>query len=380
MLRGMLTNRKKHTLRPKKDQMSDESGSGQRVLLVGGSGFVGSHVADEFLARGWEVVIFGRSPEKFRPPSPYITYVRGRISEHSLLDAAMSRNIDCVVHLVSSTIPSISNANPAFDVRSNLVDAFALLESCVKHKVRKLMFASSGGTVYGIPKRLPITEDDPTNPICSYGIVKLALEKYLQLYHRLHGLEYVALRISNPYGPRQDPRHVQGVISVFAAQLLENRPITIWGTGRVVRDFIHVQDLARLFYDAAVSHVTGVFNAGSGIGVSLNDLLAMMIAQYGVQAQVNRVAARACDVPAAVLDYEKAKRVFGWTPQISLERGVQEVRAWILQDVLRAQLPVQTLTIAGEAQNPLSGIDLQSNGLDMATPVPELALPATGSA
>jgi len=260
------------------------------------------------------------------------------------------------------------------------MDAFALLESCVKHKVRKLMFASSGGTVYGIPKRLPITEDDPTNPICSYGIVKLAVEKYLQLYHRLHGLEYVVLRISNPYGPRQDPRHVQGVVSVFAARLLENRPITIWGTGRVVRDFIHVQDLARLFYDAAVSHVTGVFNAGSGIGVSLNDLLAMMIAQYGVQAEVNRVAARACDVPAAVLDYEKAKRVFGWTPQISLERGVQGVRAWILQDVLRAQLPGQTLTIGGEAQNPLTDIDLQSNGLDTATPVPELALPATGSA
>jgi UDP-glucose 4-epimerase len=336
--------------------MSDKSANAGRVLLVGGSGFVGSHIADEFLARGWEVVVFGRSREKFREPSTLITYITGRINEHSLLDAAISRNMDCVVHLASSTLPSTSNENPAFDVRSNLVDAFGLLESCVRHNVRKLIFASSGGTVYGIPKRLPITEDDPTDPICSYGIAKLALEKYLELYHRLHGLQYVVLRISNPYGPRQDPRHAQGAVSVFAAKLLENQPITIWGTGAVVRDFIYVTDLARLFYAAAVSPATGVYNASSGVGLSMNDLISIMIAQYGVRAQVNRLPSRTCDVPASVLDCARAKRVFGWKPQVSLECGLQEVRAWILQDV-------QTPSIAG-----------------MPAILEELALPATGIA
>jgi UDP-glucose 4-epimerase len=375
---GILANFNQQSLN--QDDMSDESGNRRRVLLIGGSGFVGSHVGDEFLAQGWEVTVFGRSLERFREPSPRITYIPGHLNEHSVLDGAIARNMDCVVHLVSSTYPSTSNADPAFDVRSNLVDTLAVLDSCVKHKVRKLMFASSGGTVYGVPKRLPISEDDPTNPICSYGIVKLALEKYLQLYHRLYGLEYVVLRISNPYGPRQDPTRIQGAVSVFAAKILESKPITIWGTGRVVRDFIHVQDLARLFVAAAVSRVTGVFNASSGIGVSLNDLIAIITDQFGMAAEVNRVAGRACDVPVAVLDCERAKTIFGWKPQISLERGIQGVRTWMLQEVLGAQSSLERLATAEEVENSGSEIFLNSKELEMPPPVPELALPATGSA
>jgi UDP-glucose 4-epimerase len=356
--------------------MATKFSSGMRVLLIGGCGFVGSHVADEFLAQGWEVMILGNSPEKFRDPSPYVTYIHGRAGDRMLLDAAMAQSIDCVVHLASSTVPSTSNSNTGFDVRSNLVEALELLECCVKHKVRKLVLASSGGTVYGIPKQLPITEDDPTNPICSYGIVKLALEKYLQLYHRLHGLEYVVLRISNPYGPRQDPKHVQGVVSVFAGKLLENQPVTIWGTGQAVRDFIHVQDLSRLFYAAAVSRVTGVFNASSGVGVSINELLAIMIAQFGVQAQVTRVASRACDVPATVLSCRRAKSVFGWEPQISIERGIQGVGAWLLRDVLRQQPPIQVPTVADEVTDSRLEAHTATNVVDMPKPLQDIALPS----
>jgi UDP-glucose 4-epimerase len=355
--------------------MITKSFSGARVLLIGGCGFVGSHVADEFLAQGWGVVILGNSPEKFRAPSPHVTYIRGRTGDRKLLDATMSQSIDCVVHLASSTVPSTSNSDTGFDVRSNLVEALELLECCVKHKVRKLVLASSGGTVYGIPKHLPITEDDPTNPICSYGIVKLALEKYLQLYHRLHGLEYVVLRISNPYGPRQDPKHIQGVVSVFAGQLLENKPITIWGTGQAVRDFVHVEDLSRLFYAAAVSRVTGVFNASSGVGVSINELLAIMIAQFGVQAQVTRLASRPCDVPATVLSCQKAKSVFGWEPRISIERGIQGVGTWLLQDVLRPQSPVEAAVFTNEPMKARSEVHAANNVVDMPAPLPDIGLP-----
>ena len=351
--------------------MTAKSESGMRVLLIGGCGFVGSHVTDEFLSQGWEVVCLGRSPEKFRDPLPQVTYIYGRVGDRSLLEAAMSHRIDCVVHLASTTVPSTSNTDTGFDVRSNLVEALELLECCVKYKVRKLVLASSGGTVYGIPKQLPITEEDPTNPICSYGIVKLALEKYLQLYHRLHGLEYVVLKISILW-PRQDPKHVQGAVAVFAGKLIENKPITIWGTGKVVRDFIHVQDLSRLSFDAAVSRVTGIFNASSGLGVSINELLGIMIAQFDVKPQVTRVSSRACDVPATVLSSNKAKQVFGWKPQIALERGIQGVRAWIEQDALRLRLPIQAVTVESSLQLERH---TASNEMDMPASLPDLALP-----
>jgi UDP-glucose 4-epimerase len=322
--------------------------NGKSVLLIGGCGFVGSHVTDEFLAHGWKVVILGKTPEKFRNPLPRVTYIAGRLGDTALLNATLSMGFDCVIHLASSTVPSSSNADKPFDVRANLMESIPLLDACVAHKVPKLVFASSGGTIYGIPKHLPIKEDDATDPICSYGIVKLAFEKYLQLYHQLHGLQYVVLRIANPYGPRQDPKHVQGVISVFAGKMLTNTPITIWGTGQVVRDFIHVRDLARLFHAAATSPFTGTFNASSGMGISISELLAIMIAEFGVMPQITRLPNRSCDVPASVLSCEKAKSVFGWRPLISIERGIREVGHWLVEDVLTVPLAAHTLTPSAE--------------------------------
>jgi UDP-glucose 4-epimerase len=314
--------------------MKTEYRNGKSVLLIGGCGFVGSHVADEFLAHGWRVVVYGKTPEKFREPLPRVTYVSGRVGDTTLLNATLATGFDCVVHLASSTVPSSSNADKPMDVRVNLLEAIPLLDACVAHKVGKFIFASSGGTVYGVPKHLPIREDDPTDPICSYGIIKLAFEKYLHLYHQLHGLDYVVLRISNPYGPRQDPAHVQGVVSVFAGKLLSGAPITIFGTGQVVRDFIYVGDLARLFYAASASQVTGTFNAGSGLGISISEILAIMIAQFGVMPQITRLPNRACDVPATVLSCEKAKATFGWKPQVSIERGIRGLGRWLVEEVL----------------------------------------------
>jgi UDP-glucose 4-epimerase len=314
--------------------MKTEYRNGKSVLLIGGCGFVGSHVVDEFLAHGWRVVVFGKTPEKFRQPLPRVTYITGQLGDTALLNATIAMGFDCVVHLASSTVPSSSNADKPLDVRANLLEAIPLLDACVTHKVGKFIFASSGGTVYGVPKRLPIREDDPTDPICSYGIIKLAFEKYLHLYHQLHGLQYVVLRISNPYGPRQDPGHVQGVVSVFAGRLLTNAPITIFGNGQVVRDFIHVSDLARLFFEAAASPVTGTFNAGSGLGISISEILAIMIAQFGVMPKITRLPNRSYDVPATVLSCEKAKAAFGWKPQVGVERGIRGLGRWLVEDVL----------------------------------------------
>lgn len=310
-----------------------------RVLLTGGGGFIGSHVADHFAANGWEVVCLGRTFNKAHGLTSDVTFIQGMVGDRALLERIFSQGIHGVIHLACSTVPGTSNADKMFDVKSNLVESFELLECCVKYKVGKLILASSGGAIYGIPRQLPIPEESPTNPICSYGIVKLALEKYLELYNHLHGLNYVSLRISNPYGPRQDPNGVQGVISVFAARMLQHKALTVWGKGDMVRDFIHVRDIARLFYLAMLSQQQGIFNAGSGTGISINDLIAMMSMELGVIPNIIRTEGRKCDVPATVLSCRKAKQTFGWQPQITMEEGIREVGEWLSNGIIPATQP-----------------------------------------
>ena len=182
--------------------------------------------------------------------------------------------IDTVFHLINTTLPKTSNDDPAFDVQSNVIETLFLLEQCVARKVKKIVFISSGGTVYGKPEKLPIAEDSPTNPECSYGIIKLTIEKYLALYHLLHGLDYVIVRPSNPFGERQNPNGIQGGIFEFQGKLAKGEPIEIWGDGEVVRDYVFIDDLVEGISKAAtVGTSSRIFNLGSGKGYSLNDIL-----------------------------------------------------------------------------------------------------------
>ncbi len=213
-----------------------------KSLVLGGNGFIGTHLVDGLLEEGWPVRIYDRSPNRFRATPGGAEYVEGELGNHGLIRAAVE-GMEVVFHFVSTTIPKTSNDDPIYDVRSNLVDTLQLLESCVEAGVRKVVFASSGGTVYGRPQGGSIAEDHPANPITSYGVIKLAVEKYLGLFDHLHGLDYTALRISNPYGPYQDPGGQQGAVPVFLNRLRTGRPVTIWGDGSVVRDYLYVSDL-----------------------------------------------------------------------------------------------------------------------------------------
>jgi UDP-glucose 4-epimerase len=304
-----------------------------RVLVIGGNGFVGSHVVDELLLHDHQVIIFDRSPDRFRQALPMVEHVRGELGNRGELERTIAAGVDVVVHLVSSTLPKNSNDDPIFDVQMNLVESIALMELCVKHKVKKLVFISSGGTVYGIPRHLPIREDHPTYPICSYGIVKLAIEKYLLLYHHLHGLPYCVLRLANPYGVRQDPRGTQGVVSVFLGKMMKEEEIQIWGDGATVRDFVNVKDIARLCRLAFESPAIGIFNAGSGAGVSVERLVDLIAEQFNLRPRVVRKAARDFDAPAIILDPHKAKHEFGWAPLISMHDGLEELYEWLETDV-----------------------------------------------
>lgn len=300
-----------------------------RAVVVGGNGFIGSHLVDALLADSWKVVVYDRAPERYRRPLDRVEYVLGDLENTGVLASALSQT-DVVFHVASTTIPKSSNDNPVFDIQSNLISVVRFLEVCVKTQVGKVVFLSSGGTVYGIPQYLPVSEEHPTNPICAHGIVKLATEKYLYLFKHLYGLSYTVLRPSNPCGRRQNPAGDQGAVAVFLGCAARDLPITIWGDGETVRDFFHVSDLAAAGLAAATSRTTSlVFNIGSGRGKSINQLLEMIESVVRKPVRVVRLPARPFDVPNLVLDVQRAHDELKWTPKISLEEGILDTWDWV---------------------------------------------------
>lgn len=298
-----------------------------QILVIGGSGFIGSHVVDSLLAAGHGVRVFGRHPERFRAPLPQVDYRQGDFRDRMALAEALI-GIDAVFHLVSTTFPGTANLDPKTDVRENLIGTLELIETMLGLNIKRLLFVSSGGTVYGVPQQVPIPEDHPLRPINSYGIVKVAIEQFIEMYRRTRGLSPIVIRASNPYGPRQGHTGVQGVVSTFLDNIANGRQIEIWGDGSVVRDFIDVRDLADLCAKAGPSEKEGVYNAGSGTGVSLNELIASIRAVTGLEVEPRYRLARLIDVPVSVLDFSKAQQDFDWMPTRSLDEGIRDIWTW----------------------------------------------------
>jgi UDP-glucose 4-epimerase len=300
-----------------------------RALVLGGNGFIGSHLVDALLAEDHRVRVFDRQPDRFREELSGVDYRFGSLGDVGDVADALAE-IDVVFHLVSTNLPSTSNLDPVADIEGNLVSAVRLLEQMRKHDVRRIVFLSSGGTVYGNPEALPVKEGHPLRPICSYGVIKVAIENYLFMYQALYGIEPVVLRPSNPVGPRQGHFGVQGVVPTFLRRLLDGDPIEVWGDGSVVRDYLDITDLASLCLQAGASDAIGVFNAGSGIGTSISDVLSIMESVTGRQADVRYQPARPFDVQGIVLDIELARQTFGWSPRVSLDESVRRVWEWQL--------------------------------------------------
>jgi UDP-glucose 4-epimerase len=292
------------------------------TLILGGNGFIGSHLIDKLLLEGHHVRVFDKYPERYRKPLEKVDYKYGDFGNRGLLSESLN-DIDIVFHLISTTLPKTSNDDPAFDVQSNVVETIFLLEECIKRNI-KIVFISSGGTVYGMPVELPITEVHPTEPLCSYGITKLAIEKYLALFNHLYGLDYVILRPSNPYGSRQNPSGIQGAISVFLGKVAKGEPIEIWGDGKITRDYIYVDDLVIGIYKAAtIKSQSRIFNLGIGKGYSLNDIVDVICKVTQREVKVVYEDKRLFDVPKIYLDITKAKEQLSWEPVVSLEDGIK---------------------------------------------------------
>jgi len=294
------------------------------TLVLGGNGFIGSHLVDRLLLAGHAVRVFDRNDEQYRNPLGGVDYRFADFGNRTLLAEALD-GVDIVFHLISTTVPKTSNDDPVFDVTSNVIETIALLEKCVALGVRKVVFLSSGGTVYGAPTALPVSEENSTNPECSYGITKLAVEKYLALFNHLYGLDYVVIRPSNPYGPRQNPLGIQGAISVFLGRVAAGRPIEVWGDGEIVRDYVYVGDLVEGIYRAALQPtLSRVYNLGSGEGHSLNAIIAIMRSVIGDRVQVVYKPGRVFDVPKIYLDISRAQMELNWRPEMLLAAGIRE--------------------------------------------------------
>lgn len=302
----------------------------QRCLVLGGRGFIGSHLTDALLAAGHHVCCFDQSPVLTEKVHPRLEHRIADWASDQDLESAL-RDCDVCFHLVSTTLPHSSNLDPAFDIVSNVIRSVKLLDMAVKLQVKKIIFTSSGGTVYGKPTQVPIAESHPTDPTCSYGISKLAIEKYLALYKQLHGLDYTVLRIANPFGERQRLDGQQGAIAVFMGKVLRSETVEIWGDGGVVRDYIHISDVVRalLLAMSNTSETHGVFNIGSGQGYSLNEVLSAIEQVTSKQVLRRFLVGRPFDVPVSVLDIACAGTHLGWQPQTTFLQGLKRFYAWI---------------------------------------------------
>ncbi|MBI1792907.1 MAG: NAD-dependent epimerase/dehydratase family protein [Chloroflexi bacterium] len=302
-----------------------------KCVIMGGGGFIGSHLSETLLADGHGVTIFDR------PEARYMEYSRQKgarvITGDFFNPGDLSQAIldcDVVYHLVSATVPQTSNDNPQYDVEANVIGTLRLLDELGKARIQKIIYASSGGTVYGIPQAIPIQEDHPTEPTSSYGICKLTIEKYLHLYSTIYGLDYRILRIANAYGERQPVTETQGVISAFLDKALRGNEIIVWGDGSIMRDYIYVGDIAKAFLRVAMyKGEEKIYNIGSGQGHSLNDIIGAIENIVQRPLQVKYLLGRPFDVPVNVLDISRAKMCLNWKPTIGLFEGISRSYEWL---------------------------------------------------
>ena len=300
-----------------------------RCAVIGAGGFIGTNLCRR-LAGNVEVLhAFGRSlqfPDAFKE----ISWYSGDLLDPTRIYAAID-GCDTVFHLVSATTPSSANLNMIADIQTNVIPTLHLLEACRLLKVRRVIYASSGGTIYGIPREVPISENAPTSPLTAYGISKLAIEKYLALYEKLYNLEYRVLRIANPYGPFQTGLKNQGIISVILQRAMASKPVEIWGDGTVVRDYIYVDDVIDAFELAALHEgPSRCFNIGSGEGYSINALIERIGAVLGSDIAVQYRESRPVDIPCNILDISLAKYELDWTPRTVQSTGLERTAKWML--------------------------------------------------
>lgn len=306
------------------------------ILVTGGNGFIGANLVDTLAAEGHDVSVFDLYPRVYESKHGNVGFIQGNLEDANLIRQVITdRGIDVVYHLAWATIHETAVRNPRADVELNLVPTINLLDICREVEIKQFVFLSSGGTVYGIPGKLPVKEDAPTQPINPYGITKLAAEKYIQMYGHLYGLNYTIFRPSVPYGPFQNPRRRQGAVMVFLYKALKGEPVTIWGNGDVLRDYFYIDDLSQALSMALrlPSGSNPILNLSGDQAYTLNQLVDLIEKNLHLKIQVHYEPERKFDVPQLHLDCQAARDILGWNPQVSISEGICRTAEWLRGEV-----------------------------------------------
>ena len=294
------------------------------VITLGGNGFLGSHFVRLAVDAGHNVTVVDRSETPRHPHGKPFRYVQGGM-ERLIEDRRLLGSSDLLCHFAYSTVPATANADPVADLDQNVAPLIRLAIALLDVGRPRILYLSSGGAVYGPPEHVPIPESHRLRPMSAYGVSKVAAENYLRMFEMVGGLQPTIVRPSNPYGLDQGKVGLLGVISTFVDLLARGGTATIWGDGSIIRDYVHVQDVAALLLAAAERNVPGTYNCGSGAGVSLLEIVDMLEEEAGVRLAVAHQPARSFDPPAVVLDIRRAADAFGWRPSIPLRRGMRQL-------------------------------------------------------
>ena len=295
-----------------------------KILVTGGAGFIGSHVVDLFIAQGFEVVIVDDlSTGRASNLNPAAKFYKMDIRDPKIREVFETEKPDYVSHHAAQMDVRRSVAQPLFDADVNILGSINLIEAAKTVNLKRFIYISTGGAVYGEPERVPVEETDPINPICQYGASKHTVEHYLFMYHYNYGLKYTVLRYPNVFGPRQDPHGEAGVVAIFTGKMMAGEQVVINGDGEQTRDYVYVGDCARAnLLAATVEHKPGIYNIGWGLPSSVNDIFSALAKVTGYTHPAQNGPAKVGETRHIYLNAAKAKKDLGWVPTISLEEGL----------------------------------------------------------
>jgi UDP-glucose 4-epimerase len=308
-----------------------------KILITGGAGFIGSHIADALIENNRVVIIDNLSSGRLENLSQLkgnknFKFINLDIRDKEKIDNLfLDEGFDCVFHLAAQINVRESVKNPREDAEVNLIGLLNILEACVKNKVKKFIFSSSGGAIYGDGVKIPTPETEKESPISPYGIAKLCSEKYLHYYNKQFGLDWTALRYSNVYGPRQNPKGEAGVVSIFINKILSGEQPVINGSGEQTRDYVYVEDVVSANILALKKNLNGIFNVGTGKEIDVNELFLEVVKLLGFDFKEIHGAGLAGEQMRSCLNFDKIKK-FGWIPEYDLEKGLRKTVDWFKEN------------------------------------------------
>ena len=309
-----------------------------KILVLGAAGFIGTNLTIKLAEnKDNQITLVDKSKSYFSNIEKFNFYNVDLIE--SSLDVNMDFSIlegqDTIYHLVSTNVPTTSNQHISQDMQANVLFSSTLFDACVQYGVKKVVFISSGGTVYGKEAKYPFPENAPTNPISSYGVQKITIEKLLYLYNYMYGLDYRIIRLANPYGRYQRPNGVLGVVTTFTYKALKGEELQVYGDGTVVRDYIYIDDAIRgilNIVDGNNKHHT--FNLGCGYGTSIKEVVETVRKVVGTDSEVVYKEGRVVDVPVNYLDISRYEKYYGKLNPISLEEGIRRTAEFMKRELL----------------------------------------------